>query len=307
MGGANKILDRAKLENAYVVYSTIFDMALTNTSAIFPEIATVINDAGSVNQFNWLGDVPVMQEWVGMRTINKLRAERHTLTTKWYANGIEMDIEDLSEDKLGLVRPRIEQLAKMGPKKIDALTIDYYLNGFNGTLGLAYDGQFLFDTDHTADGSGIGATQSNVVTGAFSSTTYNQALTAMMGFKSTNGEPLEIVPETILAGPSNQLAIRQLLKAEFLANGASNVDAGTSRAIINARITGANAAKWFLLAADYGVRPVIVGIEVSPEFAQLVGWDQYHQFMHRAQYFGAHMKVGLCYGLWQTAIGGTGV
>lgn len=307
MGGALKLLDRAKLENAYIAYSTIFDMALANTPAIYPEITTVLSDAGPVNQFNWLGDMPVMQAWVGPRTINRLRAEKHTLTTGWFANGIELDYDDVQEDKLGLVKPRIEMLAEMGPKKIDAVSVDMYLNGFNGSLGLTYDGQFLFDTDHTADGAGVGAAQSNLVTGAFSSTTYNQALTAMMSFKGTNGEPLEIIPDTILVGPAQQLAVRQLLTAQYLANGGSNVDAGTSKYIVNARITGAgNSLKWFLLALKYRIRAVLVGVEIPPMFAELIGWDQLHMFMHRTMLAGAHMKVGWAYGLWQTAIGGTG-
>jgi phage major head subunit gpT-like protein len=304
--GAAKLLDRAKLENAYVTYSVIFDMALQNTSAIYSEVTTVIPDAGPTNQFNWLGDLPVMQSWVGPRVINRLRAEKHTLTTGWFANGIELDHDDIAEDRLGLVSPRIQMLAEMGPKKIDAVSIDFYVNGFAGTLGLCFDGQFLFDTDHTADGAGAGSGQDNLITGGLGSNTYNTAITRMMGFKGTNGEPLEIVPDTLLVGPSNQLVVRQILTAQYLASGASNVDVGTSRAIVNARIAGAHAAKWFLLALKYRVRPVLVGIEVPPQFAELSGWDQWHMFMHRSMLAGAHMKVGWAYGLWQTACGSTG-
>jgi phage major head subunit gpT-like protein len=304
--GALKLLDRAKLENAYITFSTIFDMALQNTQAIYTEIATVIPDAGPVNQFNWLGDLPVMQSWVGPRVINRLRAEKHTLTTGWFANGLEIDYDDIGEDKLGLVRPRIEMLAEMGPKKIDAVTIDFLNNGFAGTLGLTYDGQFLFDVDHTADGAGVGAAQDNTSAGAFSSTTYNTAITKMMGFKGTNGEPLEIVPDTLLVGPSQQLAMRQLLQAQYNANGATNIDAGTSRGIINARITGAHALKWYLLALKYRIRSVLVGIEVPPMLAEMMNWDSFHMFMHRTMLAGAHMKVGWAYGLWQTAVGGIG-
>lgn len=304
--GALKLLDRAKLEGAYVTYSTIFDMALNNTKAIYPEIATVIPDAGPVNQFNWLGDMPVMQAWLGARIINRLRAEKHTLTTGWFANGIELDFDDIAEDRLGLVKPRIEMLAEMGPKKIDAVTIDFLVNGFGGTLGLCYDGQYLFDTDHTADGAGTGTAQDNTVTGAFSSTTFNSAIVKMMGFKGTNGEPLEIIPDTLLVGPAQQLAARQLLTAQYGASGASNVDYQYTKAIVNARITGAHALKWFMLALSYRIRAVIVGIEIPPQFAELSGWDQFHMFMHRTMLAGAHMKVGWAYGMWQTAVGGVG-
>lgn len=308
MSSGMKLLDRPKLEAAYIVFSTIFDMALVNTPVIYPQISTVMPNAGPVNQFNWLGDVPVMGKWVGSRTISRLRAEKHTLTTDWFANGIELDYDDVAEDKLGIVRPRIEQMAEMGPRKLDALTIDMYVNGFAGTLGLTYDGQYLFDSDHTADGAGTGAAQTNLgASGALSSTTYNAAVTQMMGFVGTNGEPLEITADTILAGPTNQLVVRQLLLASFNAAGATNVDFGTAKAIINARITGnTHKNKWFLLSAGHRIRPVIVGVEVAPMFAELNGWDQMHMFMHRTMLAGGHMKVGLAYGMWQTAIGSLG-
>lgn len=302
-----RLLDRTKLEAAYVTYSTIFDMALSNTSAIYPEIATVMTGVGPVTQFNWLDALPVMTKWIGPRTINRLRAEKHRLETEWFANGIELDYDDVSEDKLGIVRPRIEGMAKMGPRKLDAMVVDMYLSGFAGTLGLTYDGQFLFDTDHTADGAAIGTVQDNTIAGALSSTTYNNALQRMMEFKDTNGEPLELTPDTLLAGPKNQLVVRQLLQAPMNAAGATNVDAGTSRGVINARITGASHLnKWFLLATKVGVRPVILGVEVAPMFAELSGWDQHQMFMNRTMLAGSHMKVGTCYGMWQTAIGSLG-
>jgi len=301
-----KLLDRAKLEAAYITFSTIFDMALSNTPAIYPDIATVMTGVGPVTQFNWLGDVPVMTKWIGQRTINRLRAEKHKLETEWFANGIELDYDDVAEDKLGIVRPRIEQMASMGPRKLDAMTIDMYVNGFGGTLGLAYDGQFLIDTDHTADGAGVGVAQSNLITGALSSVSYNAGLQRMMEFKSTNGEPLELSADTLLAGPSNQLVVRELLLAQFNAAGATNVNAGTTRGIVNARITGAHAAKWFLLASKQNVRPVILGVEYPPMFAELAGWDQLQMFMTRTMLAGAHMKVGVAYGLWQTVVGSAG-
>lgn len=298
-----KLLDRAKLEAAYITFSTLFDMTLANTGVIYPEIATVMNGVGPETQFKWLGDVPVMQKWLGQRVINKLRGETHRLTTEWYANGIELDVDDIREDKLGIVAPRISMLAAMGPKKIDADVVAFYTAGFAATRGTTYDGQFLFDTDHTADGAGVGASQSNLQTGALGTTTYNQAIQKMMVFKGTNAEPLEIVPDTLLVGPSNQLTGRTLLQQQYKATGESNIDAGTSRLIINARITG---TEWFLLATKYAVRAVILGIEFPPEFAELMGFDEYHVFMNRSGLAGAHMKVGYAYGMWQTAVGSTG-
>lgn len=301
-----RLLNRAILEAAYTTYSTLFDMALQNTPVIYPELATVMTGVGPVTEFKWLGDMPVMVPWDGQRQINRLRAEGHSLRTRWYANGIEIEHDDVAEDKLGIVRPRIEGLAKMGPRKIDALVIDYLVNGFGATLGTCFDSQYLFDTDHTMGTAAGAASQSNLQTGALDSTTWNAAILKMASFVGTNGEPLEVSADTLLVGPAKQLAARQLLLLEFGAGGAQNVDFKTARLIVNQRIAGAAANYWFALALQQSMRAVILGVEYGPEFAQLMGFDQLHGFMSRVGYAGAHMKIGLTYGQWATAVGSQG-
>jgi phage major head subunit gpT-like protein len=302
---AGKLLDRAKLEVAYVTYSTIFDMALATTSVIYPRIATVMNDVGPKTEFKWLGSVPLMQKWEGQRPINKIRAETHSLETAWYANGLELDVDDIREDKLGIVRPRIAQLAKMGPRKIDAIVVDMYVQGFAagaGLYGLTYDGQYLVDSDHTSSASG-GTSQSNLQTGAIGEANWNAAKEKMMAFVDDKGEKLELDADTILAGPSNQLLVRKLLQQGAKANGESNIDLGTATGIINSRITGSS---WWGIDSSVDPKPVIVGIEFGVEFADLMGIDDLNVFMTRTCYAGAQMKVGFAYGHWQAVVGSTG-
>lgn len=301
-----RILNRAQLEAAYVTYSAMFDMALQNTPVIYPELATVMPGVGPVTEFRWLGDMPVMVEWNGNRKINRLRAEAHSLRTRWYANGIEVDHDDVAEDKLGVVRPRIEGLAQMAPRKLDALVIDYLVAGFGATLGSCWDGQYLFDDDHVA-GTGAGQPeQSNIVEGALASDPFNDGIQAMMEFVGENGEPLQVIPDTLLVGPANQLVARQLLLIQYGTGGAQNVDYQRARLIINSRIVGDAADNWFLLSLQQRIRAIMLGIEFAPEFAQLMGFDQQAYFMNRTGYAGAHMKVGLTYGMWQVAVGSTG-
>ncbi len=52
---------------------------------------------------------------------------------------------------------------------------------------------------------------------------YGAARQAMMGFKADNGRPLGITPNLLLVGPSNEKAALDVVTAERLANGASNV------------------------------------------------------------------------------------
>lgn len=300
--GQGKLLDRAKLENAYTTYLTIFDMSMEATPVIYPSISTVLTGVGPRVELKWLGDVPVMKLWEGTREVSKLRAESHSLITRWYANGIEVDVDDINDDRFGQVRPRIEEMAEMGPRKIDAITVDHYVNGFAGTIGLTFDGQYLFDSDHKSSANGTDA-QSNLVSGALSDTTWNSAVTKMLSFTASNGEPIQVHPDLLLVGPQNQLVARKLLQQQTKATGEQNIDAGTAQLAINARITGTH---WFAIARNRRIKPVIVGVDVPPSFTELMGADDLHVFLERTILAGAHMKVGFAYGDWRSAVGSTG-
>jgi phage major head subunit gpT-like protein len=149
------MIDRAKIEAAFVVFSTVFDMKLKNTPVIYPQIATVIPGVSERVEFKWLSSIPVMRKWVGDRTLQRLRGETQALTTDWWANGIEVDVDDLNnEAKLGMIAARIRSMAQACARRMDDQVVQFYINGFAGTLGVTYDNQFLYDTDHTAAGNG---------------------------------------------------------------------------------------------------------------------------------------------------------
>lgn len=297
------ILDRSKLEAAYITFSTLFNMAFENAGTVYNEIATVLNGIGSRVEFKWLGDNPVMKKWLGDRFFNKLRAETVALVPEWYANGLEMSRDDFLDDgNLPLIGSRPSSLGEAAAWRMDQLVIDMYLGGFAGTLGLTYDGQFLFDTDHTAE-SGGATSQSNLQAGAFSATTWNQALEKMWAFKSANGEPLSLRPTHVLAGITNQIALRTVFMQERKASGEDNIDAGAAQPIISARIPGTH---WFALRKESRVRPVILGVQVGAEFVACDNPDSTEVFLRNRFLYGGQAKFGACYGFWQTAVGSTG-
>jgi phage major head subunit gpT-like protein len=297
------MLDRAKVEAAFVVFSTVFDMKLKNTPTIYDRIATVVPGVSERIEFKWLGSIPTFKRWVGDRTFQKLRGETQALTTEWWANGIEVDVDDLNnEARFGMIPIRIRAMAGAAARRMDDQVVSFYVNGFAATLGLTYDGQFLFDTDHTAAGNGLGAAQSNLQTGTLDSTGFNAALQKALLFVDDEGEPIATNMNFVLAGPQQQLKARQLLKQEFQAGGATNIDAGMANWVISPRITGTH---WFLLTEDE-IKSVILGIEISPQFAALDNPEAYEMFMRRNALYGAHAKFGLCYGPWQAAVGSAG-
>jgi len=64
------------------------------------------------------------------------------------------------------------------------------------------------------------------------SSAYNTARKAMLGFKADGGEPLGIMPNLLVVGPSNDEAAREILYAERKSSGATNIDRNTAELFV---------------------------------------------------------------------------
>jgi phage major head subunit gpT-like protein len=292
--------DRNKLEAMFVLFSVVFDMKLKQSAIQYPEVATVVPGVSERVEFKWLSESPTMKRWVGDRQFARIRGESHVLRTEWWSNGLEVDWDDANSNAGGMISVRIGRLAAMAARRLDSEVFDYLNNGFTAARGFTYDGQFAFDVDHTSAGNGTGLAQTNLQTGALNSVNYNAALEKMLNFTDGEGEPLEEnMIKQLIVGVANQLPARTLLAAQYGAGGATNIDVGMSKWIVNQRVTG---TKWFVQnTAD--IRAVIIGIEIDPEFAAIEGANELPGFMGRKNLYGAHTKFGLCYGFWQNMVG----
>ncbi len=64
-------------------------------------------------------------------------------------------------------------------------------------------------------------------------TNYSAARAAMRGFKSDEGRPLNIQPNLLVVGPSNEKAALEITAAERNASGADNVFRGTAQPVVS--------------------------------------------------------------------------
>ncbi len=296
------MINRAKLEASFQSFSTVFNKALSEAPPKGKLIVSEFPSDAQVETYNWLGRMPNMTKWVGDRTIKKLRAEKYTIENFDWANGIEVHRDDLRDDKLGLVAPRIADLAKAGARAIDTEIARILNNAFAAAGGLGYDGQFLIDSDHTASTESGQATQSNTGgTAALSATELDNGIKAMAAFKDENGDPLEIFPTHLVVGPSAWPTARDLVLKEFLTGGGSNPHHGLLTLLMLPRLTG---NKWFLVDMSQGVGPLIVQTRQAPTLRDPNNGEQSMEFFMRKNFFyGADMTFGTGIGLWQTIYG----
>jgi phage major head subunit gpT-like protein len=261
----------------------------------------------------FLGDVPMLEEHLDDLKLSRLRAEKITVRARDFSGGIRVHRNDIMDDRLGLVMPKITTLGDRARQHVSKTLVELLLNGFDGTAfpnvsdGLGYDGQFFFSAAHV---DGAGPTQDNVSTATLAAASYEAARVAMQSLLDEESQPLQINPDTLIVGPSNERTALEIVQAGLIdqggASGIENVFRGTARVMVSQRLTGSFAAYWFLADLSAGVRPLIWMDREAPQFVAQNRVDSESAF-HRLQFlFKAMYRSGFAYGLWQHIHGSDG-
>jgi phage major head subunit gpT-like protein len=139
------IVNAAALQALALSFSTIFNEAFTGAPSQWELVAMLVNSTSSEEHYPWLGDVPTMREWIGDRVISDLAAFDYTIKNRDWEATLEVDRNDIDDDKVGLYRPKIQTLGDAAKRHRDLLVFALLKAGF---ANRCYDGQYFFDDDH---------------------------------------------------------------------------------------------------------------------------------------------------------------
>jgi len=294
------ILNKANLERAAKSFRALYYEALEKLpDPIYKLLAMVVPSSAQEESYNWLGESPLLKEWFDERQIERLKAYDYTVRNKDWEATIAVGRNDILFDKLGLVRPRSEGLAAEGPRHYERLILALFLTGFDT---VCYDGQYFFDSDHPNDSEG---TQSNVTDAVLAADAYAAAYAAMMSLKSHKGEPLGVQPTHLAVPPQLRSTGLEILKAERLADGATNVNKDSAELIVVPEWSG-HATKWGLFDLSKPVKPFILQVVKEAEFAALDMPTDENVFMRKEFLFGIDTIDNAGFGLWELGYGSTG-
>lgn len=278
--------------------------------SIVPQIATIVRTNLPTQKYGWLGSVPTMREFVDERTPTGLKAYEYAISDKVWEASIAVERRALEDEQYDMIRMRVRDLATEAVRHREQLVIEALLKGTSETT---YDGKPFFATNHKEGQSG---TQSNIYNGALSTNALQQAIAQMMQFKDERGRPMGIMPDTLLVGPKLHWLAMELLESPIVVQADTatnytpyrNVLQGKLRLIVTPYLTGADENKWLLLDTSRSVRAIIFQErrDVPLEFSALDRPDSEQMFMRDVVYYGVRARYGVGYGLWQTALMGTG-
>lgn len=299
------IVNASLLSALFTNYSVVFnDAFLAASSANIPyeRWSLVVPSDTDTEQYNWLGTVPAMKEWVDERQVESLAAYNYSLRNKHYEATIEVDRDEYEDDKFGLIAPRIRQLALEAVRYENVFTIS---NIVSGGSSAGYDGVNFFATTHTEESSG---TQSNNLTGtgvtlAAVRADFIAARAAMRKFKDGKGRVMNIAPDLVIAPPELQDIFEQLLNTNLVTVGSVAQDnnlKGAADLIIDANLT--DATDWFLLSTNGPMKPFIFQRRQAPQFVAHDNPQSDIVFMQKKFHYGVDSRFAAGYGLWQLAI-----
>jgi phage major head subunit gpT-like protein len=275
------------------------------------KIATIINTTMPAQKYAWLGATPPMREFVDERRPGGMNAYSVSIEDKTFEASIAVDRRAIEDDQLELIRMRIKDLAVRVASHRHQIVIEALIGGFslNG-----YDGVTFFNTAHPIPN---GATYSNRTTAALNATSLADAISAMMLTPDDVGQPLGIVPDTLVVGPKLAWTAIELLESPVVVYKGNSSDQAPSTPYINAFhgklslivtpfLNGASDDYWYLLDTKRPIKGVILQqrSDVPVEFSALDNSSSSEAaWMRDRYYYGVRARYNVGYGLWQTAYG----
>jgi len=246
-----------------------------------------------------------VHEWIDERVKSKIEHSDFEVTVKRFANAISLKIDDLEDEdlNLGQYRMLIDEMADDFDEHKHSLFIDLITNGFTGARGLAYDGQFFFDSDHPVPNpDGTLGTQSNTLTSAFSSASFYTAVALMENIRKPNGLHANLTPTHGLFPHALRSTVEAVLDKQYEANGSNNLLYKRIKPIFDPRLTIRSATAWYLIDATKVLKPFFWAPrkQVTPQMSKDAEFEQ--GFWH----WGAYARYNASYGFYQTMVGSTG-
>lgn len=134
-------------------FQVLFNQAFAAVKPYWPQVAMRVPSSTAKEVYAWLSAFPKMREWLGDRVIQNLAASDMEIVNKDFELTIEVDRNEIEDERIGLFAPIIAMGGDSCAKQPDELIFPLMTAGFGA---VCFDGQFFFDTDHPhilADGS----------------------------------------------------------------------------------------------------------------------------------------------------------
>jgi len=274
------------------------EMAVQAPFNQWEKIASRLPSDSDQEEYNWLGATPPMNEWIDERKLRGLRPYSYTLKNKDWEATLEINRNAFNDNKLGHVPMRVRGLDRSYIKAI-LKAVFQKLNGGPADAD-TFDAGYFFKDDRTIGDSG---TIDNIAAGSYAASAANiraglaDAASKMMNYKDDWGEPLGLMPDTIICAPKKFLLIQEALQPGVA--GVIRPEAAfVKQIIVSPWLTaGATAGHdWYLANTTEEIKPIIFQERQKPEVTSLDKPDDRDVFMRKMLLYGIDARFVVGFG-----------
>lgn len=273
----------AKFEAAKTAYDLAFKNAFESAPSTYEQFSMTVGDSTHpVVKLPFLEQFSHMRKWIGARNIKNLSGKMLTMTEDAYEDTVGISQRELETDNWTMYLPAIQQMAVNGKLLWDQLAIEALLKPAEWI-----DGKPFFSTKRTYDKSVV----SNTTGDALSHASLKAAYQTMTAYTGHAGEPLAVIPDTLMVGPALYFKAKAILENEFMKDetGTVTVDndcKGLAKLIMNPRIIGKWANNWYLMSCSGPIKPVAVQKSKEPALVSKNAPNDEGVFMEDKAIFG---------------------
>lgn len=293
-----RTVNNATLASINMGFRLLYLAAYRAQVPIADRIADVRDSSSLEEAIAILSTTPRMREWIGEREVKNLTANLYTIKNKDWESTIEVDRNDIEDDRIGIYRPQIADMGKNAALIWDDLVVQALKDG---EASLCYDGQYFFDTDHPVDiGNSGSAVQSNLFAGRpLTLDNYAYVRSQMTSYKlGPDGRKLRVTPNILLVGSTNEVIAKEIVGSDTAPDTyggtKTNVLKGSAQVVVDAEFDD----EWFLIDATNAERPIVVAKRKSPEFVEKTNATDDAVFWRRKYHYGVDARGVAGYGPW---------
>ena len=115
------LINQSNLDGIYTSLNAIFNAAFQGAASFYNKVAMVVPSSGRVNDYKFMLQFPMLQEWIGDRKFRSLAAANFQIINKDYEASIEVDRNDIEDDQIGIYNPIVAELGRAAAQHPDML------------------------------------------------------------------------------------------------------------------------------------------------------------------------------------------
>ncbi len=133
--------------NASAAFNVKFKGGQESANPDYKSFSTVIQSTAASTGYGFLGEFPMLKEWIGERQLAKLADYDYVLKNRLYESSISVKRTDFEDNDYGKYAPLFEEMGRQGEEYPDEIVYGLLKNGHES---LCYDGKPFFSVEHPA-------------------------------------------------------------------------------------------------------------------------------------------------------------